>query len=57
MAKGYSTDLRMRTALYSAVHCSSFSGRSVSTGNLGSLFRDTFELARRPGADCLYFRQ
>jgi hypothetical protein len=30
------------------------SGRSVSTGNSGCLFRDTFEFARRPGAYGFY---
>jgi hypothetical protein len=30
------------------------SGRSVSTGNPGCLFRDTFEFARRPGAYGFY---
>ncbi len=32
-----------------------FSRRSVSSSNLGSLFRDTFEFARCPSAYCFYF--
>jgi hypothetical protein len=33
----------------------SFSGRSVRTSNLGSLFCDAFEFIRRPGPYCFYF--
>jgi hypothetical protein len=47
--------LRMHGAFVAPCIAQLSSGRSVSTGNPGSLFRDGFEFARRPGAYRFYF--